>query len=132
MTKGLLTSLKVKIKLYHRKLEIPTAENIEHYKSFLNNYNKLKKQAKILYYHEMIEINKNNIKNTWIVIKEAIGKTNNKTGIPSSFMINDKLTSNLNEKADSFNSFFCNIGKSTSENIPETNKSYANYLTILH
>ncbi len=128
MTRGLLTSLQTKSKLLNKKLNDPTRENIDIYKTFLNNYNKLRKQAKTNYYYEMIEINKNNIKNIWSIIKKAIGKIDNKTSIPKSFMINNKLTSNSNEIVDSFNSFFSNIGKVTSENVPTVNNNYMNYL----
>ncbi len=128
MTRGLLTSLKTKTKLLQKKLNEPSLENIQSYKLFLNTYNKIKKLAKAKYYIEMIEINKNNIKNTWTIIKKAIGKVNNKTSVPKNCMVNNKLSSNSNEIADSFNTFFAKIGKSTSENVPLTDQIYTNYL----
>ena len=50
ITDGLLTSSRTKQNLLMKKLEKPTAENIEAYKNFNNMYNKLKRITKINYY----------------------------------------------------------------------------------
>ena len=90
ITDGLLTSSRTKQKLLKKKLEKPTAENIEAYKKFNNMYNKLKRITKINYYDEQIEINKHNMKQTWTILKKAIGKQSNKKNFPQSFQVGQK------------------------------------------
>ena len=51
---------------------------------------------KLAYFKNMLEQNKNNMKNTWDTLKKAIGKVNNKTSFPQSFIIeNNHITDNL-------------------------------------
>ena len=128
ITDGLLTSSRTKQKLLKKKLEKPTAENIEAYKNFNNMYNKLKRITKINYYNEQIEINKHNMKKTWTILKKAIGKQSNKKNFPQSFQVGKKKKSNPKEIADSFNNLFSKIGKTTSENVPKVPNNFEDYL----
>ena len=128
ITDGLLTSSRTKQNLLKKKLEKPTAENIEAYKNFNNMYNKLKRITKINYYNEQIEINKHNMKKTWTILKKAIGKQSNKKNFPQSFQVGQKKISNPKEIADSFNNFFSKIGKATSENVPKVPNNFEDYL----
>ncbi len=77
----------------------------------------------------MIEANKRDIKNTWIILKQAMGKTNNKSNFPNNFMINNELITDPSVIAESFNTFFSMIGKPTSKSVPSTHNNFADYLT---
>ena len=48
--------------------------NINNYKMYVNLYNKLKHKIKINYFTDMLESNKNSMKNIWTILKKAIGK----------------------------------------------------------
>ena len=63
------------------------------------------------YYCYLIEENKNNIKKTWDILTKVIGKQNNKMSFPQSFQLDQQTVSDKNQIADSFNSYFANIGK---------------------
>jgi hypothetical protein len=76
----------------------------------------------------MLETNKNNMKNLWTILKQAIGKQRNKSNFPSTFTINNKQVSVKSEITESFNNYFSNIGIATSQNIPKSKQSYTNYL----
>ena len=89
MTEGLLTSSRTKSKLLKLKLNHPTEANLQKYRNFINQYNKLKKKLKTKYFHDKIENNKFNIKNTWNILKSIIGKENDKSNLPQSFTINN-------------------------------------------
>ena len=119
MSAGLLESMQHKGKLFIKKLKQPTEMNISKYKSYLNLYNKTKHAMKMRYFSEILDKNKHDMKKTWETLKMALGKINDKTNFPSTFKINKELVSDKSKIADSFNNYFSNIGKSTSESVPK-------------
>lgn len=126
---GLLTSSRAKFKLFKKKLLHPTTENINKYKTYLNIFNKSKRTLKKHYYAHILELSKNNIKQMWAVLKQAIGKQNNKSGLPDKFKIDNKEVSNKTEIANAFNKYFSNIGAKTAQNVAHSNKRFDDYLT---
>ena len=98
------------------KLRNPSVSNQHIYKSFINMYNKLKTILKKDYYKSMLSKNKNNIKNTWALLKKAIGKENDKSNIPQSIQIQNEHVTDKTKIADSFNDYFASIGKITGQN----------------
>jgi len=91
-------------------------------------YNKLKHKMKIKYFKDMLESNKNSMKNIWTILKKVIGKQRNVVNFPSTFPINNKQVSEKSEITDLFNNYFCNIGIVTSQNIPKAKQTYTSYL----
>ena len=75
ITKGLQKSSKRKQRSYEKFLKRRTIENENHYKTYKNLFEKIKKNSKKNYYQRKLELNENNIKNTWKVMKEIIGKS---------------------------------------------------------
>ena len=75
ITKGLQKSSKRKQRSYEKFLKRRTRENENHYKTYKNLFEKIKKNSKKNYYQRKLELNENNIKNTWKVMKEIIGKS---------------------------------------------------------
>ena len=73
-TFGLLKSSLTKSKLLGKKLKNPTANNIANYKKYLYIYIEIKRQMKTTYYHNLLEINKNNMKKTWQILNKALGR----------------------------------------------------------
>ena len=128
MTKGLLNSSRNKSKLLIKKLKKPTQANVTYYKTYVNIFNKAKRKAKIIYYKTKLEENKQNSKQLWTVLKQAIGKGNNKSNFPHSFNIENSTVSNKTEVADAFNKFFVNIGLNLSLNVPTSNRLYDTYM----
>ena len=61
ITPGILKSAKTKGKLYRRKLNAPTTDNILNYKLFCKNFLRIKRQAKFQYYRDYLQQNKNDI-----------------------------------------------------------------------
>ena len=95
VTKGFLTSSRTKAKLLKTKLKSPSDLNIQRYKTFIQVYNKVKKNLKISYYKNVLEKNKSSMKNTWSILKQAIGKQNKKSNIPQTLKVNNK---NMSDK----------------------------------
>ncbi len=69
------------------------------------------------------------MKKTWDILKQAIGKSNQKSKIPQTFNINGTKISDRQRISDEFNNYFINIGHKTSQNVPKVNKHYTQYLS---
>ena len=128
MTGGLLTSSRTKSKLLMKTLKQPSTSNIEKYKTYLKCFNRIKGAAKEKNYHDVIEQNKQDIKNTWKILKTIIGKQNDKSNLPQNFIIDNKQISDKVVIAEEFNKFFSHIGKKTSKNVPNTHRHHSDYL----
>ena len=81
ITTGIKKSSKRKQKLLNKFLKNRNNQNEYEYKNYKKLFESIKKRAKRNYFSSLIIKYKNNIKKTWHVIKEAIGKTrsNNQT-----------------------------------------------------
>ena len=98
LTKGLLISPGNKIELFKIKLSNPTDLNINKYK----NVNR--------------------------ILTKTIGKLNDKSTFPNSFLINNEQTSDKPKIAEGFNKYFSNIGHKTSQNVPPSTHTFMLYI----
>ena len=128
MTQGLLISIRNKKKLFNKKLNKPSDQTTTKYKIYNSLLNKIKRKMKQMYYQKVLEENKLNIKKTWSIINQAMGKNNKRDKLPQTFRINDENVSDRHKLADSFNDFFSNIGHNISQNIPNSKNEFADYL----
>ena len=99
MTKGLLKSSKRKQKLYEKfvKKRSPRYENI--YKAYEFLFESLKKKSTKNYYTIRLENYQSDIKKSWDVIKEIIGRAKSTKGIfPKRIIIDDQEISRKNSK----------------------------------
>ena len=80
VTKGLLQSSKTLDKLFHAKLKhSPTHNSHNKYIQYRNLFNKTKRVCKHTYYTNLLNLYKDDIKNTWKSIRTLLGKSNDKT-----------------------------------------------------
>ena len=110
-TNGLLTSSKKRAKLLTKKISKPTELNIHNFKIYNNIYNKLIRYMKISYFYNAFDENKHDIKKTWSIMRQAIGKFNNKSSYPPSFMINETLVTDITQVAEGFNNYFSKLSR---------------------
>jgi len=127
-TTGLLTSSKQKSKLLTKKLCKPTEANVKEFKEYNNIYNKLKRRMKATFYKIKLDENRQNIKKTWSILKQALGKCNDKSNYPNIFKINNDTVTDRYKAAKGFNDFFSNVGHQTSHNVPKTDKSFSSFM----
>jgi hypothetical protein len=82
------------------------------YIKYRNCYNKIKRKAKSDYYYCEINKFRNNSKKLWALLKNAVGKLNDKISVINEIIdengINECNSVNICNK---FNNFFGNIGK---------------------
>ena len=127
ITPDIITKAKIKSKLYKCKQINPSKSNSDKYKQFNNDFNKLKRTAKHTYYNNILETHKNDIKKTWVIINNVLGRK----GPPQTpaFMAfgNDKITCKKSI-ANTFNSFFLDSVSQILKNIPSTDKTFETYL----
>ncbi len=124
----LLMSLKRKTKLFSKKLSKPTEANIIAYKTHNAVHKKLRRKTKQLYYKNILEESKHDIKKTWSILNKLIGKIKDKSGYPNNFMINDSPEDDRKKAANAFNNFFSKIGLETNHNVPISNKCFKSYM----
>ena len=85
------------------------------------------KKAERDHYDVLFRLNKDNLKKTWAIIKVVINKTKIKT-TGNKFLINNKVITNTEEIACSFNSFYVNIGPNLASKILKTSKDLVSYI----
>ena len=106
ITKGLIKSSKKKQKLYNNFLKHKTYKNEKKYKTYKNLFETLKLKSKKNYYAKLINKYKNNIKKTWQVIKEIIGKTKLiSNNLPRRLIVNETEISDQKDIAKHFNEY---------------------------
>ena len=86
ISKGLLTSIQNKSKLYKKFLHNPSEINNQQYKQYKNKLNYLLKIAKKRYYDFKLEGAKGNLKKTWKLLNQIISRKGMKTKLPSVFI----------------------------------------------
>ena len=128
LSDGLKKSIKAKNGLYVKQLKTPSQQNIMNYKKYKNQLDKLTKIAERNHYKELIEENRRNTKKLWNVIKEVINKKG-KTVIPSQFKLGNNIVNDKQKIANTFNSYFSNIGKDLDKIIPSTDSDPLSYIS---
>ena len=86
--------------------------------------------AKREYYYRVFTLHKNNMKKTWLTIKETLNKFN-MTELPNKIIHEDKTFDNEQDIADQFNIYFANVGSNLSAKINTATLpiTYADYLS---
>ena len=121
-------SIKWKNKLYIKSKKIPSAFNVTNYKNYKNVLTKQINKAEKEYYNELINLNKNDIKRTWTIIKGIIN-TNKKSNVQTKFKINDRdTTSDKKLISEKFNEFFVNVGPNLAKSLKKVDRVPEYYL----
>ena len=128
LSEGLKQSIRNKNKLYIHMLKMRTATNEMKYKRYRNKLTHVLKWAERKYYADILEKNRSNLKQTWVILKSIINK-NKSSRIQQKFKSNEGSTTTeksvINEK---FNDFFISIGPSLARKIPEQNISRSQFM----
>jgi hypothetical protein len=113
LTKGIKTSCNRKRELYLKAGDSNEMERKLYYRHYCKIVHKVIKEAKKLYYKEIITKSKNKIKTTWNIIHKEISNPTNENNIKS-LRINNHTVYNQTSIANEFNSYFLNVAGSTS------------------
>jgi hypothetical protein len=118
VTKGILTSLNQKTKLFKKKEKSKKDDDITHFKKYRNILNRVIKAAKKLYQQNQFKNSMNDVRKTWKNINNLIKKCCKNEQIPDSVKYNDQVLNDPLEIANAFNDFYINIGQSVVASIP--------------
>ena len=91
-------------------------------------FNKLKRTSKELYYANLFEKYKGDIRKTLKTLNSITGHCNDKSIINSKFHINTKITENTSEIANGFCKYFSEVGETFATKIPKSKHSFNTYL----
>ena len=127
LSQGLKQSIKMKNKLYIQSLKYPTQSNICRYKCYKSKLKSLLKQAEREHYDLTFKRNKNNLKQTWRIIKTALNR-NKQSQIAQEFKVDGKLVDDKSIIANKFNKYFLNIGPNLARNIPHSSCTYESFI----
>ena len=118
LTSALLKSIQKKNKLYTIYLKHKTIQSKTYYKRYKNKLTNLLRAAEKRYYFDKIKLNQSNLKNTWKVLKEIIGRDLRKRS-KSEFIINNTAVSDSNVVTNEFNKHFVGIGPDLVSQLPQ-------------
>ena len=130
LTKGILTSIKNRQKLYRTHFLSNTDEKIQFYKKYSNKLNKIKFLSKKLYFQNKLTSSPTNGSMTWSVINTLLSKVSNHNRTLDKIHVKDKKITDSKIIANEFNDYFCKIGSKLAERINCTSDkdSYRSYL----
>ena len=128
ITKGLKKSSKRKQKLYAKFFKKRSEKTEKDYLDYKKLFESLKKRSKKMHYSNLILKYKDNIKKTWQVIKEALGKEKSSQSLPKTVLVNELSVTQSTSIAENFNKFFTEIGPKLAKNIKKSSKNFAHYL----
>ena len=127
ISKAVLRSINRKNDLYYKyKLE-KTDQSKKKYRSYKNILTNIIRVEKKNYFVTRLELCKNDMKNTWKIIKEAMNLNNDKSKIDK-IKSNDVIIEDPTNIADIFNTYFSSIGDNLSSNIPLPQKKFVDFL----
>ena len=91
-------------------------------------FNRLKQNTKKSYFKTALEENKRNSKKCWSILQHAIGKINDISSYPQTFMMNNSKISDKGEITEGFKNLFSSIRLQTSHNVPSSKKCFSSYM----
>ena len=104
-------------------------KNETEYKNYKKLFESIKKRSKKLHLSELILKYKNNIKKTWQIIKETVGKEKwNQHRFPTKIVVNENSITNIQSIAEKFNKFFTEISPDPANKINPRRKHFHEYL----
>lgn len=129
MSRGLLISSRKASQMYSKCITLNKSNPIyKRYISYRNTLNNLKRKSKHLYYKELFQQLRHDMKKTWKTINSMIGKTNDKSNTSQIFKHGNATISGLNEISNGFCEYFTNVGPSLANKIPNAKRSASCYL----
>ena len=136
ITKGIIKSLTCRDKLHRSFKQCRVGTEVYNtLKTNLHTFNRILKRsissAKKVYYNNVFNQYKFNIKNTCGTIKDILNKKNNTSASPDSLNINGDLIKDKKKLADHFNNYFANIVHILSQQISANYNSNVPYSDFL-
>ena len=98
------------------------------FKRLRNEITKDCRKAEREYYKKKIADSWNNIKEQWNVLRQVMGKTNNKSEFPAAFQHEGKWLLDKNQIANGINEYYSKVGPDTNKSVGKSSKDAMHYL----
>ena len=115
-------------KLLHEKLKKRSVDATNKFNISNKVFKKANRLEKRKYYKKKFDNYANDMKKTWATINSLVKRKKSKSDIPCIFKDENLTYSNFFDIAEGFNNFFCGIGQKLANEIPQTEKSYTEFL----
>ena len=130
ITSGIFKSIKTKQSLHKTHFINGNGSHKQFYKKYSNKLTKIKFLAKEQYFKFEFEQSKSNCYRSWRLIKSLISSCK-KSSAPEMLQHNDLIITDLTSMTNIFNDYFCNVGKTLAETIPDCS-SVNKFKSYLH
>ena len=128
LSSSLLKDLKLKNRLFAKKLKYPTKKNIDLYHAQLKKVERDKKSDKRKYFRDELEKYNNNIKKKWDVLREII-LNKRKVDEINSITHEDSMITDKTKMSKIFVDYFKNIGSSLASKFQDiSNRTFKRWL----
>ena len=132
ITYGILNSVNHKNRLYKRLMKINRDTPLfmtkkQEFNAYKNSLRKIINLAKNYYFSTQFQKNKGDGKKTWETLDNVLHRKTSKS-LPDAIQINDKLSTDKTEMADSFNTYFSTICATSEIDNPNNVPSHEVYL----
>ena len=128
ITKGILTSSKIKNKTFKLFKKTGKQEDYQKFKTYRNLINKLKRRSMILYYKKYFQEHMNNAKKSWTGINTILHRKS-KTKASDIFLnSNGNLFTDQKTVSKMFNTYFINVAGNLEKKIPKPRTKFQDYL----
>lgn len=127
LTTSLLKCCKTKNKLYKAYLKHKTPSMSSKYKRYKNKLTSILMKCEKVYYSNLIELHKTNLKETWRIIKDLLNRNgSNHNCIP--LIVNGIVIDDPTLMANEFNNYFVAIGPKMAAKVPTTDQHFSSFL----
>jgi hypothetical protein len=129
ITPGLVKSSRRCLQLYKKTVgKCTNGKEFKKYTTYRDVYKTLKRKAKQMHYANLFHEYGNDIRKTWRVLNSLIGRSNDKSSMSDTFVIDGQKVNDKRVIADGFCRYFSNIGKVCAESIPESKHTPSYYM----
>ena len=130
LTNGLNHACKKKNRLYKMYLSCRILAAETRYKTYKNKLTSILRLSKKTYSSKLLVEHRNNIAETWKMLRTVIGKHLTNSSYPNHFIVEESKVDNKTEIANVFNNFFTTTGPDLANNIiiPTKTSVYYDYL----
>ena len=128
ITPAIVKSCKTKNRLLNKKRLHPNEYNSSKYKQYSSLLNKIIRIAKKNYLENKLNEYKGDTKETWRILRLALGIHRVKRINPTSININGNLSTDKSTIVNAFNQHYTSIISETRQKIPTTETPYTDYL----
>ena len=128
ITKGILTSTRIKSKLFKIFKKSKKLEDYSKFKKYRDLINSLLRKSKKQYYKKYFEKHISNIKKTWSGINNLLHRQNKQKLTDIFLNVDGNLFTDQKTVVEKMNNYFINVAENLAMKIPKPNTKFQDYL----